>query len=305
MLTSIIVIAAILMLLLVFAKYKFVYLTNIFGEDVGYISNIEEFEERINKEILNPKQKNVAFVDLDEKPEYNLRLISKNEDTNEDQILSKISDHAKVTYRFYGITLDDEQRSIVESFDEAEVLVAEIKEEYSDSIEDLNIGIKELYTTDMAEFETVTVANAKEELQAELDEISKSSINGIYLACLPTNGVITSRFGAVESIRDHAHGGLDIGASTGTPIYAVADGTVTFSGVYGGYGNLVIISHGNGIETYYGHCNSLYVSQGQYVSAGENIASVGSTGYATGPHLHFEIRENGTQLNPENYLYGQ
>lgn len=304
MLTSIVVIAIILFLLIVMAKYKFAYVTNISGIDLGYINNIDEFEKQIEKEISNPKEANIAFVDVKEMPKYSLTLINKSVETNENDILNEIMNQSIKTYKFYAIILDEEQRAIVESYEEAEKLVAEIKEEYSDSIKDLNIGIKELYTKDMEEFETVTVANAKEELQAELDEISKNSINGVYLACVPTSGVITSRFGAVESVRSGAHSGLDIGAPTGTPIYTVADGTVTFSGVYGGYGNLVIISHGNGVETYYGHCSALYVSEGQYVSAGENIAAVGSTGNSTGPHLHFEIRSNGQLLNPEEYIYG-
>ena len=72
---------------------------------------------------------------------------------------------------------------------------------------------------------------------------------------------------------------------------------------YGGYGNLVIIDHGNGIETYYGHCSKIYVKAGQSVTAGTKIAAVGSTGRSTGNHLHFEIRQNGTQINPQKYVY--
>ena len=84
---------------------------------------------------------------------------------------------------------------------------------------------------------------------------------------------------------------------------AAADGEVTYSGWMGGYGNLIIISHGNGIQTYYGHCSKLYALEGEKVKAGDTIAAVGSTGYSTGNHLHFEIRKNGTQINPQKYLY--
>lgn len=97
--------------------------------------------------------------------------------------------------------------------------------------------------------------------------------------------------------------GMDIAASNGTDIKAAADGTITYSGWMGGYGNLVIISHGNGIQTYYGHCSKLYASVGETVKAGDVIAAVGSTGNSTGNHLHFEIRKNGTQINPQIYLY--
>jgi murein DD-endopeptidase MepM/ murein hydrolase activator NlpD len=71
----------------------------------------------------------------------------------------------------------------------------------------------------------------------------------------------------------------------------------------GGYGNLVVISHGNNIETYYGHCSKIYVKKGQTVSSGDVIAAVGSTGRSTGNHLHFEIRKNGNQINPQKYVY--
>lgn len=305
MLISLIAIAIIIILLTTMAKYKLIYVASISGEKVGYILNKDEFEKQIQDEIINKNETNIALVDIKEMPKFVLKLVDKNENTNETEILNMLNEQAIITYKFYGIVVDDEQKSIVDSFDEAEKLVADIKEKYKDSIEDLTIGIKELYTTDMKEFDTVSIATAREHIETELDEIAKTSVNGIYLACVPVSGVITSRFGSVEDIRDHAHGGLDIGANTGTPIKAVADGTVTFSGVYGGYGNLVIISHGNGVETYYGHCNELYVSEGQSVKAGDVIAAVGSTGYATGPHLHLEIRENGVQLDPEQYVYGE
>ena len=84
---------------------------------------------------------------------------------------------------------------------------------------------------------------------------------------------------------------------------SIASGTVTYAGYKGSYGNLVIISHGNGVQSYYAHCNKLLVSVGQTVSAGQVIAQVGSTGNSTGPHLHLEIRINGKAVNPQNYLY--
>ena len=74
-------------------------------------------------------------------------------------------------------------------------------------------------------------------------------------------------------------------------------------GSYTSYGEYIIITHGNGVQTLYGHCSELCVSQGQYVSQGQVIAKVGSTGNSTGPHLHFEVRVNGTLYNPQNYVY--
>ncbi len=271
------------------------------GKRVGYVESKEKFEQGIEEYINNLKGVNVAFVDIDNSPEYALRLISKDEATNEDAILEEVEGQMKFTYKLYAITLDEEEKSKVNTLEEAEALVAELKEEYKDI--KLNIGIKELYTTDMKSYETASVTTAKSNIAKELDEIKRNSINGVYLACVPVYGVITSRFGAVESIRDHTHMGIDIGANYATPIKAVADGTIICAEECGGYGNLVIISHENGIETYYGHCSQLYVTEGQKVKAGDVIAAVGSTGNSTGNHLHFEIRQNGAQVNPENYVY--
>ena len=119
----------------------------------------------------------------------------------------------------------------------------------------------------------------------------------------PVSGVITSRFGVSSRIRRSSHTGLDIATSTGTPVKAAASGKVTFSGYKGSYGNMLVISHGNGVQTYYGHCSKLYVSAGATVSQGQTIAAVGSTGNSTGPHLHLEVRVNGVAYNPQNYLY--
>ncbi len=94
------------------------------------------------------------------------------------------------------------------------------------------------------------------------------------------------------------HTGIDYGSSTGTPIFATANGKVKFAGWSTGYGKLVIVVHPNGYETYYGHCSKLLVKPGKYVNQGEVIARVGSTGHATGPHVHYEVRINRKPINP-------
>lgn len=98
------------------------------------------------------------------------------------------------------------------------------------------------------------------------------------------------------------HKGMDLAANKGTPIYAVANGTVTYAGYDSDYGNSVIIDHGNGLKTRYAHASALCVSKGQTVSQGEVIAYVGSTGYSTGNHLHFEVMVNGNRVNPISYI---
>ena len=128
-------------------------------------------------------------------------------------------------------------------------------------------------------------------------------VNGVLLAVTPVSGRITSRFAEISNIRSGAHTGTDIACSIGTPIKAVADGTVTFAARNGSYGNLVKISHGSGVETWYAHCSKIYATVGQKIEAGDVIAAVGATGNVTGPHLHLEIRINGVAVNPQKYLY--
>ncbi|MGL4773302.1 MAG: M23 family metallopeptidase [Clostridium sp.] len=117
---------------------------------------------------------------------------------------------------------------------------------------------------------------------------------------MPVAGALSSGFGPRWG---KEHKGIDIAASTGEIVKAFMPGVVTFSGFdNGGYGNLVIIDHGNGIQSYYGHNSKLLVKEGQQVSQGTNISEVGSTGRSTGPHLHFEIRKNGEPVNPLDFF---
>jgi murein DD-endopeptidase MepM/ murein hydrolase activator NlpD len=121
----------------------------------------------------------------------------------------------------------------------------------------------------------------------------------------PTSGGIASGFGPrLHPILGYyrQHSGLDIGGAQGQAIWAATDGVVSLAGWNGGYGNTVILGHGEGTATLYAHMSAFAVSPGQYVSAGQVIGYVGSTGLSTGPHLHFEVRINGTPVNPRPYL---
>jgi murein DD-endopeptidase MepM/ murein hydrolase activator NlpD len=122
---------------------------------------------------------------------------------------------------------------------------------------------------------------------------------------LPVDARVSSVFGP----RTHPvtgtqrlHAGIDLAAPTGTPIGAAAGGTVSFAGVRGGYGNLVIVDHGDGTETRYAHQHTIGVRAGQTVAAGDVLGTVGSTGQSTGPHLHFELRRDGTPVDPAPLL---
>jgi murein DD-endopeptidase MepM/ murein hydrolase activator NlpD len=122
---------------------------------------------------------------------------------------------------------------------------------------------------------------------------------------MPVSGRLSSKFGMRNHPilrRSRMHTGQDIAAPSGTSIKAAAAGTVITSGRMGGYGNVVIISHGGGMTTLYAHCSRLLVKAGQKVSRGQTIAKVGSTGLSTGPHLHFEVAINGKKVDPRKYL---
>lgn len=155
----------------------------------------------------------------------------------------------------------------------------------------------------------------EDELKAEADRLSseilslmdKNSpfVGGEFTWPCPSSSYITSSFGnRLHPILNvwKFHTGVDIGASSGQNILAAASGKVIMATWYGGYGNCVMIDHGGGIVTLYGHCSQLLVSNGATVKKGQAIALVGSTGNSNGPHLHFEVRENGAYVNPMNYF---
>lgn len=285
------------------AKFKISYTVYLGEKQIGYIENINQFEDRLEKELYNNEQENIAFSDFNEKISYEFKLIDKNKESEQEQVLIQVKENADKTYFKYAINVNEEEKKYVKTQEEANQIIEELQKQLD---KENNIAVTKVYTKNLDIEESVEVASKTEEIISQIKEEKKkeeATINGIYLAVNPISGHITSRYGAREDIRDHTHQGLDIAAKTGTPIKAVADGTITHSGTMGGYGNLIIIDHGNGITSYYGHCNKLYKKVGAKVSAGDIIAEVGSTGNSTGPHLHFEIRQNGKYVNPQKYLY--
>ena len=123
---------------------------------------------------------------------------------------------------------------------------------------------------------------------------------------MPFHGDITSRFGTRENPFDgsgvETHKGLDIRAPYGAPVKSMAKGEVIFAGPRGGFGNCIMLKHGNGFETLYGHLSKILVNVGQKIEIGQQIGNVGSTGRSTGPHLHYEVHKNGQKINPESFL---
>jgi len=131
----------------------------------------------------------------------------------------------------------------------------------------------------------------------------KTQIHGLV-----DGGRVSSRFGKRLDPLTHKHRdhhGVDIAAARGSSIRAARPGQVTFAGRQGGYGNLVIIDHGNGMETRYAHCDRILVREGDTIQGDTAIATVGSTGRSTGPHLHFEVRKDGSAVDPTTWMRRQ
>jgi len=152
-----------------------------------------------------------------------------------------------------------------------------------------------------------SAVKVREQSLAELKQelLAKKARMAVMPSIWPTSGDVTSRFGWRSSPFGGGgdwHPGIDIANSSGTRIVATADGEVIQSEWYGGYGNMIQIDHGNGIRTIYGHNSQNLVQPGQMVKKGQLIAYMGSTGYSTGPHVHYEVRVNGTVVNPTSFL---
>ena len=300
--------------------YQPTYSVSINGEHVGYTANKSQLQEKINEYVEKGEEDNVAFVQLQNLPEYKLCLLKKDVVPNDDEIYEKVKEEGTAYYRYYAIAENNEEKAYVTNFETAEQVVQGLKDKNSTNIND--ITIVEKYETEKKEFgetqavvdslykNTPKVATQPGEkiktggtVNTSVGKLGGGKVDiGISLI-RPISGTITSRFGVSSRIRSSNHTGLDISAPTGTQIKAAAGGTVSFAGNKGSFGNMIAINHGNGVQTHYCHCSKLLASVGQTISQGEVIALVGSTGNSTGPHLHLEVRVNGIPYNPQNYVY--
>lgn len=309
--------AIIILIGLVVLFYNPTYEVKLNGETIGYTANKSELQKKINAYIEEDEENNIAFKQIDAMPTYELCLLKKDTNTNDDEIYSKVTENATPYYKYYAITDDKKEKFYVSSFKEAEQVIDELEKKDSANQDDL--GIVEKYGKELKDFTKVekcvselyekkvvkpkTIYQAPSASNYSTGSSSAKVSLGISLIN-PTSGIITSRYGVNESVRDHTHQGLDIAGPYGTPIKAAASGTVTYSGnANDGFGNYIIISHGNGVQTVYAHCSQLLAYKGQTVKQGEVIAKMGSTGNSTGVHLHLEVRKNGITYNPQNYIY--
>ncbi len=166
----------------------------------------------------------------------------------------------------------------------------------TDSVAPSPVAAVKPHTEEIAKYSLETYEDVPEDTDsAETAEAAA----GDDLFIMPAQGVLTSPFG---SRWGRQHTGIDIGAQQGTDVVAAKSGLVIYSGWADGYGYYIILDHGDGLKTAYGHCSTLFVNEGDYVLKGQKIAGVGSTGNSTGPHLHFEVKYGDVYQDPLNYV---
>lgn len=291
--------------------YKTTYAVSYNGEFLGYVDSKSQLQSKINNYIKTGNgNTNIAFAQIESIPKYEMCLLKRDVETNNDEIYDKIVNTGTLYYKYYVVKLNGEDKYNVATSDEANTVLSQLKEKNSNNIK--KISVSEKYSTELVAFSDVqTCVNGLYEKKVVVVNTGYSGTMGANKGAnatsqkvdlgmtlvRPTTGTITCRY------RASSHKGLDIANASGTPIVAAAGGKVTFSGYNNSYGNLVIITHANGVQTYYAHCSRLFVSVGQTVSQGQKIAAMGTTGNSTGNHLHLEIRVNGVAQNPQNYIY--
>ena len=295
---------------------------------MGLVSDKDKFEKDI-KDTLEDVHEPVVSATLAEKPRYSLRLVDKEDiDVDDDYVFAKIEEKIEKKYRYYNLKEDDKLLAKVSTKEEKDRLIEELKKDKN--VKDIKVEeeeTKENYIISYEEakqlaFSTAeNIENDKKEKDAKT-KIEKRNTNiiknirkgGTVLTSSSSNasailGSLSFRR-PLNSSRISAgylgypgHRGIDFPSPQGTPVMAAEAGTVT-TVLYSNksYGNRVIIDHGNGISTLYGHNSTISVSLGQRVSKGQTIAGVGSTGRSTGNHVHFEIRINGKPINPTSYV---
>ncbi len=199
--------------------------------------------------------------------------------------------------------LRTEQAELQSELDEATALITDITANLAD-----NAAVLEQFEAAEREAET-NVANMVLALEKKRQAEAAAAVvgTGAFIWPVPSCTYLTSRFG----LRVHpiygttkSHTGVDIGAESGATIVAADGGTVVIAGVNSGYGNCVMIDHGNGYKTLYGHMSSIAVTNGQTVSQGDTVGYVGSTGVSTGPHCHYEVWKDGARIDPEQFYTG-
>ena len=277
---------------------------------------IKEAEDRYNKQ-LNILKKRIRVMYKNSNTSY-IRAMAESKSVSEFlgrvKVISKISrsdkmlmesiNNDKLDIEFKKRQKEIEKNNVIRKANETKrnmEMMQTSRAKVDNDIKNLQSRLKRL---EREEDELIRKSNElANEIKGLQGNFGKYS-SGKMLWPLPSSRVITSPFGTrIHPIfkTNKTHHGVDIAGNMGSPVLAAKDGKVIIAGWQGGYGNAIIIDHGGGITTVYAHCSKLIAKVGQNVKQGEVIAKVGSTGYSTGPHLHFEVRNNGKVVNPLDY----
>ena len=305
--------------LTVLNTYKPAVKTYINGEFIGYFSDEQQFDEVYN-DLVAEKQnidENVK-VYLESEPTFEQSYI-RDSLLEEQNVYTNLRAEIKTEYTIYELVVDGEKQMTFTAEDQAEDYINQLKAEVSDINANIEVEkvseLEDVTSTERADDILAGIVDRNKPVEIPKEEEEPQTTNTTQYTASVYNGTVASVADGTkvwptvysrincDYLGYYGHNGVDIGGASGTPIYAYMGGTVTFSGWdTTGYGNCIKISHGNGLVTIYAHCSALYVSAGQQVSAGQTIAGIGMTGWATGNHLHFEVRVNGVPVNPWIYL---
>lgn len=326
------IISTIIILVLIFSAvmvtvlnmYKPTVKAYINEEFIGYFSSEQQFNEVYN-ELVTEKQNidpNVK-VYLESEPSFEKCYI-RDKVLEEQNVYTNLRAETKTEFTIYNVAVDGENKMTFMNKDEANKYCENLKKE----VAKLTTEIKEEKTPELKE--VTSVERADSILKDIVDrnkpvEVPKAIVTKAVVAkSTSTNATASVSVANTASTQGGVwpttsryisspygwrwgsfHTGTDIAGRNGDPIYAYKSGLITFAGWQTSYGNIVKIDHGNGISTWYAHCSSLLLSAGTQVSQGQLIAKMGSTGYSTGNHLHFEVRINGVHTNSYNYIAGK
>ncbi len=292
---------------------------------IGYFSSEQQFDDVYNSLVTEKKStsSNVK-VYLENEPTFETCYI-KDSLLTKQNVYTNLRAEIKTEYTFYDVNVDGENKMRFDTQDDAQKYADNLKNE----VAKLNVEVKEEKVAEQAEVTTIERADSilkdivdrnkpvetpKATVQTTNNYVNTTTTTTNQRASQELANIAAAQGGVWPTVERRinchymgyaGHTGTDIGGAVGTPIYAYKSGVVIFAGWGSGYGLHVKIDHGNGIVTYYAHCSQLFVTAGQQVSQGEQIAKIGMTGYTTGPHLHFEIRVNGVPINAYPYIAGK
>lgn len=274
------------------ANYRVGYTVKVDDTVIGTVATKDEYYRVVEE--IKEEVSNISEIEFEpaEKEEFKVEIVSVGAFTDKEQLAENVKSITNGMVEAFSVNSDG---VFVVAFATEEEALEYLEAENSSGVQ-LEI-VKGYVPRDVVgAYEMTSKAVFAEEV-VETEEVSSVG-TGEFM--MPTSGTLTSPYGRRWG---KMHQGIDLAASTGTAIFASDTGIVVESEYQNnGYGNIVKIDHQNGYVTYYAHCSELNVSAGDIVQKGDKIATVGSTGRSTGPHLHFEIRKDDTAQNPYNFI---